>query len=1047
MYNDPIQVPNGETPTVESLLRAVAEAGRLQVTAQQHADELKRANAALSRSTAKLVSHDSLGSFLSIVLEEAVAAVGAVSGAIFLHEPEIGALRAKTFFLRGDHIDIAHDPRGKAYREPMPEQNRPWEIMSQERQAYWIDYAHPRPDDWPQSKAFHDALGHRFVVCLPMIHGEDVIGFIGLAWDKSAIVGPSENLIEVGWVLAQQATLAVRMTRLAEEARHLAIAREQHLAAQERAQELAKSNQALQESIDALGLINNLNDFLPTVLGIIGRTFGAVSCAYFEHSLNETVFLRYWNFEGRIHNPDDLLTVDPIRFDLVKQLAAGFKVPEDYLGTSVRQRTRAVIVDHKAGTSVPVFDAFAVRLGWDCELNVPLVVNGVADGAICIYQSAEVGFSAPQIELAETLAKQLAMALAASRIAERERAFAIAREQEQAAKDRAAELARANATVSRSLAAVSQSTDFDDTLEKVFLEIVAAADASAGQLFLYDVRANTLATIVWTDENGHGRGFCPDSPLLLQAAFDADVTPAFRLCLEANDIFGVNFKNPLPEQASLTWPGTTEWHLARGRESACAIPILVGQRPIGVIGLAWKNQYSFSKEQRELLFALTNQAAMVMQLRELADSQRAAAIAREREQAARQKADELAKANAILTLRDRLLNLVADASRELIQAPDLIAGIHSLLRRMGESTRLSRVLFFLQRETVNGGREHYVVTEWCAPGIADHHSLGIEVIPNSIAKPFLERMKNLSGFWIEMREVEEPMRSVLAPLKIVSTGCAPVMVGGEYAGVIAFDDCTALRSDDSAHVDAFLAVANFIGAALQRDSSQRALLAEQRERASLEAKALNEREAAIFQERTRFAGQIHDTLAQGFTGTLLHLEALRVRVARGERVTVEELQNVRKIAALGLAEARRSALAIRPLALDGRDLSTALQQLTERSAVPGILDCRWCLSGIPRPLSPIVDEALLNIAHEALSNAIRHADASNILITLAFDSDGVTLLVRDDGIGFDASDSRLRGHTFGLRSMSDRAEAVGGKLTVLSKHGEGTTVTVHLWNP
>jgi signal transduction histidine kinase len=288
------------------------------------------------------------------------------------------------------------------------------------------------------------------------------------------------------------------------------------------------------------------------------------------------------------------------------------------------------------------------------------------------------------------------------------------------------------------------------------------------------------------------------------------------------------------------------------------------------------------------------------------------------------------------------------------------------------------------------------------------------------------------------------MRTTFAPLELVSAGCAPVLVGGEHAGVIAFDDCSTLRTDDFAYVDAFLAVANFIGAALQRESGQKALIAEQHARATMEAKAVHEREAAIFQERARFAGQIHDTLAQGFTATLLHLEALSVRMGRGERLTVEELKNVRKIAALGLAEARRSALAIRPLALDGRDLATALQQLTERSTVPGLLDCTWSLCGTPRPLSPVADEALLNIAHEAVNNAIRHADAGKIEIILSFGSQGVSLTVRDDGIGFDASESRHRGHTFGLSSMRERAVAADGALKVISEHGKGTTVTVNL---
>jgi signal transduction histidine kinase len=131
-------------------------------------------------------------------------------------------------------------------------------------------------------------------------------------------------------------------------------------------------------------------------------------------------------------------------------------------------------------------------------------------------------------------------------------------------------------------------------------------------------------------------------------------------------------------------------------------------------------------------------------------------------------------------------------------------------------------------------------------------------------------------------------------------------------------------------------------------AAQLAVAAE--ELASAGARAVHDEETAIFQERVRFSGQIHDTLAQSFTGTLLHLEALRIRASRGETVPEEALQAVRKIAALGLAEARRSALAIRPMALDKRDLATALKELTERSIVPELLNCRWTLRGTPRPL-------------------------------------------------------------------------------------------------
>ena len=993
--------------------------------AQQRADELAKANGLLRRVNERLAHETNYRAVLGLLLAEITDLVGNDAAAVFTYDEGAQSLR---FLMGFDNGGIVSELVGHPYGHPdRPVDVRlfpPWREMVRSREQQFVqmstDSAAPPSNEW------HRGRGHQLLVQAALVANGEPLGLLGLAFTSGELVDPSK--VEFFNAVAQQATLALQLSRQAERAEQAVVSRERAQMAEQRAFDLAKSNQAFQESIDALGLINNVNDFLPTVLGIIGRSFGAISSAYFEHSRNETVFLRYWSFEGRIYNPNDLLNVDPIRFDLVKQLAAGFTVPNDYLGTPVRERSHAVIVDHKAGTSVPVFDAFAVKLGWDCELNVPLVVNGVADGAICIYQSAEVGFTAQQVELAETLAKQLAMALAASRIAERERAFAIAREQEQAAKDRAAELARANATVSRSLAAISQSTDFDDTLEKVFLEIVAAADASAGHLFLYDARANTLATIVWTDEDGHGRGFCPDSPPLLQSAFDADVTPAFRLCLESKEIFGINIKDLTSKQAALMWPGTTEWHLAHGRESACAIPVLVGQRPVGVIGLAWKDQFSFSTEQRELLFALTNQAAMVIQLRELADSQRAAAISHEREQAAHERAGELAKANCILR---RVNERLSGETNYRSVLGLLLAELSSVVGNIGGG------IFTFDANTyalrfVLGFEDGHIVDELVGHphGHTDRPADARVFLgwTDLTARPAQEFIKMTPG---DATHPSNEWHSARHHRLLVRT---PLIANEVPVGTL----CLAFGTEgplDPLKLELCNAVAQQATLALQL-----ARLSDQ----ARQADVARERETTILQERTRFAGQIHDTLAQGFTGTLLHLEALRVRAARGERVSVEELQSVRKIAALGLAEARRSALAIRPLALDGRDLSTALQQLTERSAVPGLLDCRWSLGGIPRPLSPIADEALLNIAHEAVSNAIRHADASNIHITLAFDPDGVSLFVRDDGIGFDASDSRQRGHTFGLRSMRERATTVGGELNVVSKNGEGTTVTVHL---
>jgi signal transduction histidine kinase len=278
-----------------------------------------------------------------------------------------------------------------------------------------------------------------------------------------------------------------------------------------------------------------------------------------------------------------------------------------------------------------------------------------------------------------------------------------------------------------------------------------------------------------------------------------------------------------------TTPPSNEWHVQHRHRYLIQSALMVQGEPLGLLGLAFQTEFAPDAAQLEAYSVLAQhltlvlqQAELALKIQQVAALERAQAVLLEREQAARQRSDELEQTNVALKVRGGLLSVLAEATRKILEAPDLISGIHGLLRRLGESTQLSRVLFFLERASASGGKEHYVVTEWCAPGITDHRSVGIEVIPNSVAKPFLDRMQGRDAFRLDMQQAEEPMRSALASLKILSTGCAPVKIEGEYVGVIAFDDCATARSDEAAHVDAFLAAADVIGAALQRERSAEA---------------------------------------------------------------------------------------------------------------------------------------------------------------------------------------------------------------------------------
>jgi signal transduction histidine kinase len=184
--------------------------------------------------------------------------------------------------------------------------------------------------------------------------------------------------------------------------------------------------------------------------------------------------------------------------------------------------------------------------------------------------------------------------------------------------------------------------------------IADVTGACVGYLFRYDAAANLLAPSAWwRDGHLHARPD-PEAPPLLRGSFDADVTPAFRALTQATDILAVDLECLSPADAALAWPGLVAWHLAHGRRWACAIPILVGTQRLGVVGLAWDRPVAFAPEERELLFALAGQAALVMQLDALTTRARTAAVAEERTRVAREMHDTLAQGLAGIVMQLRV---------------------------------------------------------------------------------------------------------------------------------------------------------------------------------------------------------------------------------------------------------------------------------------------------------------------------------------------------------------------------------------------------------
>lgn len=197
----------------------------------------------------------------------------------------------------------------------------------------------------------------------------------------------------------------------------------------------------------------------------------------------------------------------------------------------------------------------------------------------------------------------------------------------------------------------------------------------------------------------------------------------------------------------------------------------------------------------------------------------------------------------------------------------------------------------------------------------------------------------------------------------------------------------------------------------------------------------------ILQERNRMAREIHDTLAQAFTGIVIHLASAERAMVRDSEQALTHIQTVRELAKNGLSEAKRSVEALRPQLLENSDLPQALnhiaKQMSSHTDTSTILEVR----GTAYPLPVEVENHLLRIGQEALTNAFKYAKANTIQIDLIYEVTQLILRVKDNGQGFNR-ESPCFSNGFGLLGMRERAARISAKLAVNSQLGKGTEVIV-----
>lgn len=226
-------------------------------------------------------------------------------------------------------------------------------------------------------------------------------------------------------------------------------------------------------------------------------------------------------------------------------------------------------------------------------------------------------------------------------------------------------------------------------------------------------------------------------------------------------------------------------------------------------------------------------------------------------------------------------------------------------------------------------------------------------------------------------------------------------------------------------------------------SVRRRILIEQLEATRSELAAAERREG-VLQERDRLAREIHDTLSQGFTSIVMHLEAAEQAMPDDLATVSRHMDTARQTARDSLRQAREVVQDLRPELLARQSLPQAIERVGLRWSEESGIDLTTRITGEVVDLAADVDVTILRVVQEALANVRKHAQATAVTVTLSYMGDRVVLDVQDNGVGLQGAEPSRFAGGFGLTAMRERLEGLGGTMVVESERDEGTTLMIEI---
>lgn len=657
-------------------------------------------------------------------------------------------------------------------------------------------------------------------------------------------------------------------------------------------------------------------------------------------------------------------------------------------------------------------------LGTQSDVIVPIFVNREFWGAIG-FDDCHSGrrFQPAEIDALRGVAAAIAGAVQRSGL-EQEKTEAIARERERLAQQRADEFSKANEALQRVTDELASARGSDEIVPTVLR--IAAQTFGSHLAGFFAVQPDGLVTLrYWLT----GKRVLSPNELLSLSPVGEDAVPrmlaeGFRAPAEylgGQDPYYRVDAVLVDHAAGTCAPHFDAWTTGLGAGLELNVPCVVGECAPCALTLYRRSDWHFTDAEIALAEALAKQLALAMQADRVSIESREAAVARERELAAEQRAMEFARANEVLRrTTDRLGssgNLTSFLEMILQEASMQLGANAAMMSRYdGELDCLQVLAFCVQGEAegnLNGLR---------GEALEFHESLKKE------ATRLFELQREAAWYWSGAIELNRRKGSaeILALL---------LTIDGKPAGQIGL----AFRQKSQHPLERV---------ELVKVLAQQASLAIQLDQLARQAKEL-----ALLEERTHLARELHDTLAQGFAAICMQLQAASREESfpRTPGSVRQYLTTAFEISASNLAEARKSIRSLRPAGLHRRPFGELLRQTmtdlkrSARCPIESMLANDW------PPLPPNVEDELLRIAQEAVTNAIKHACAKLIQVQcMALGVVGAKIEVIDDGLGFEPANQTSEG--FGISGMHERARRIGGTVTVIGEKGRGTQVIV-VWTP